>query len=67
LFIDGAWELITIEPIFPMLGTSLKDFYFSLNKDNSCKDIWINILEKAYAKILGSYYKLQIHNSMITF
>ena len=51
LFIDGEFQIIFLDDYFPIFkNTNIP--YFILNDNN---DLWILLLEKAYAKINGSY------------
>ena len=51
LFIDGEFQIIFLDDYFPVIkNTNIP--YFTLNDNN---DLWILLLEKAYAKINGSY------------
>jgi len=55
LCLDGIWQEIYIDDYFPC--DAKKNFpCFSFSKDGS---LWINILEKCYAKAKGSYYLLE--------
>ena len=51
LFIDGEFQIIFLDDYFPVIkNTNIP--YFTLNDNN---DLWILLLEKAYAKINGCY------------
>lgn len=61
LFKQGAWIPIILDDLFPMLRGS------EWNNDNrgmacahskECKELWVPLLEKAYAKYYGSYAAL---------
>lgn len=64
LFMDGKWQLFVIDILFPSYGTNITSkFIFSYTENY---DVWANIVEKAYAKALHSYYKLLIPNALFT-
>jgi calpain-15 len=48
-FIDGLWECVVIDDFFP---THNNKCVFSKNNRN---ELWVMLLEKAYAKVFGSY------------
>eukprot|EP01102_Stenamoeba_stenopodia_P011225 TRINITY_DN3431_c0_g1_i1.p1 TRINITY_DN3431_c0_g1~~TRINITY_DN3431_c0_g1_i1.p1 ORF type:complete len:1206 (+),score=321.89 TRINITY_DN3431_c0_g1_i1:183-3800(+) len=50
-FKDGEWRLVTIDDRIPC-GTSGKPFFASCKDPN---EIWVMIVEKAYAKLHGNY------------
>jgi len=54
LFINGIWELILIDDYMPYLGSYFKNFAFSSTTKN---ELWVMLLEKAWAKINGCYAK----------
>ena len=54
-FINGRWKLILIDDYFPARNTSFKKFAFAYS---STKEIWVPLLEKAWAKINGCYAKI---------
>ena len=54
LFVDGEFKIITIDDYFPVIsGTNL--FYFTRPSNF---DIWVLIIEKAWAKINGGYLNI---------
>jgi len=56
IFINGLWELVLIDDYFPCKENSVfKKFVFGSSKDN---ELWLSLLEKAWAKINGSYAKI---------
>lgn len=51
LFIDGEWQIIFLDDFFPVIkGT--KNFAFSRPNGN---ELWVLLLEKAWAKVNGGY------------
>ena len=54
-FINGAWKLILIDDFFPARNTSFKKFAFGYSTN---KELWVSLLEKAWAKINGCYAKV---------
>ena len=63
LFIGGSWELLILDCLFPFLGKNKKIFAFSYceNFDEEI-EVFVSLLEKGYAKLLGSYYRLLFEN-----
>ena len=51
---NGAWKLILVDDYVPCFGGSKKQFAFSSAHE---KEMWVVLLEKAWAKICGSYAK----------
>ena len=63
LFIDGEFQIIFLDDYFPCIkGTSV--FYFS--KPTSF-ELWLMLLEKAWAKVNGGYGNILIGNSSEVF
>ena len=54
-YINGKWKLILLDDYFPSRNTSFKKFAFAYS---STKEIWVPLLEKAWAKINGCYAKV---------
>ena len=54
-YINGIWKLILIDDYFPARNTSFKKFAFAYSTE---KEIWVPLLEKAWAKINGCYAKV---------
>ena len=54
-YINGIWKLILIDDYFPARNTSFKKFAFAYS---TSKEIWVPLLEKAWAKINGCYAKV---------
>ena len=52
--INGTWELVLIDDYFPCYGTRAKNLSFTSTNDN---ELWVILLEKAWAKLNGSYAK----------
>jgi len=52
-YIDGVWQCVVIDDLFP---THNGKPIFSKNNQN---EIWVMLLEKAYAKIYGSYQAIE--------
>ena len=55
IFINGLWELVLIDDYFPYIGTSFKQFAFGSSRGD---ELWLSLLEKAWAKINGCYAKI---------
>ena len=54
-YINGIWKMILIDDFFPARNTSFKKFAFGYS---TTKELWLPLLEKAWAKINGSYAKI---------
>ena len=54
-YINGTWKLILIDDFFPARNTSFKKFAFGYSTN---KELWVSLLEKAWAKINGCYAKV---------
>ena len=57
LHINGNWKEYVLDDLFPVFvnDKGLTEFAFSHTKDNN---IWVQLLEKAYAKAYGNYYTI---------
>ena len=55
IFINGIWELVLIDDYFPYTGSYFKKFAFGSSRGN---ELWLSLLEKAWAKINGCYAKI---------
>ena len=53
--INGQWELVLVDDMVPCTGRYSKKFAFSSANGN---ELWVVLLEKAWAKINGSYAKV---------
>ena len=55
IFINGVWELVLVDDYFPYVGYGFKQFAFASSQGN---ELWVAIMEKAWAKINGCYAKI---------
>ena len=55
LFLNGQWRLVLVDDYFPYEGFGFKQFAFSCSAEN---EIWVALLEKAWAKVNGCYAKI---------
>ena len=55
IFINGVWELVLVDDYFPYIGSNFKQFAFASSQGN---ELWVSILEKAWAKVNGCYAKI---------
>ena len=55
LYINGKWELVLVDDYFPYEGLGFKQFAFSCSAEN---EIWVPLIEKAWAKVNGCYAKI---------
>lgn len=63
LRVNGEWKLVLVDETFPCCVNSRGIRFFALASTPE-KEIWINLIEKAYAKINGGYDKI-INGSII--
>lgn len=54
LFIDGVWDLIICDAEFP-INYKKKLVYAQPSKH----EIWVLLIEKAWAKVFGSYVNIE--------
>ena len=54
-YINGQWKLVLIDDFLPYLGTSFKQFAMSKSESN---EIWVSLIEKAWAKVNGNYARI---------
>ncbi len=52
--INGIWKLVLVDDYFPCYGRWGKNFAFSATNGN---ELWVVLLEKAWAKLNGNYAK----------
>ena len=53
LYLNGKWKLVLVDDYFPCISNSnTKEFFFSCSFQN---ELWVSILEKAWAKVNGCY------------
>ena len=55
IYINGKWELVLVDDYFPYQGSRFKQFVFGSSSQN---EIWVALLEKAWAKVNGCYAKI---------
>ena len=55
IYLNGSWKLVLIDDFLPYTGQRFKKFAFS---SSAGKELWVAFLEKAWAKINGSYAKI---------
>ena len=55
IYLNGSWKLVLIDDFLPYTGKRFKKFAFS---SSAGKELWVAFLEKAWAKINGSYAKI---------
>ena len=55
IYINGKWELVLVDDYLPYQGNDFKQFAFSFSSEN---EIWVALLEKAWAKVNGCYAKI---------
>ncbi len=54
LRVDGIWKMVLIDESFPCIENKKDNKFFAFSSLNA-KLIWLNLIEKAYAKICGGY------------
>ena len=55
IFLNATWKLVIIDDFLPYTGKKFKKFAFS---SSGGKELWVALLEKAWAKINGNYAKI---------
>ena len=55
LYLNGVWKLVFVDDFLPYSGKKFKKFAFSSSGGN---ELWVALLEKAWAKINGNYAKI---------
>ena len=55
IYLNACWKLVLIDDFLPYTGKRFKKFAFSASGG---KELWVAFLEKAWAKINGSYAKI---------
>ena len=55
IYLNGTWKLVLIDDFLPYTGKKFRKFAFSASGG---KELWVAFLEKAWAKINGSYAKI---------
>ena len=55
IFLNGSWKLVLVDDYLPYSGKRFRKFAFS---SSGGKELWVALLEKAWAKINGSYAKI---------
>ena len=63
LFIEGEWQTVILDDFFPIYELRNKFVYGQSSK----KEIWFLLLEKAWAKVNGSYEQSDTGNSCLAF
>lgn len=58
LFVNGEPQVVVVDDYFPFDDTPEKDEW-ALGHVNKDWEIWVNLIEKAYAKVLGSYEAIE--------
>jgi calpain-15 len=56
LCIDGCWKAITVDDLFPVRNNK------PVFSQSSSNEIWVMLLEKAWAKVYGGYSNIQAGN-----
>ncbi|CAD2215189.1 calpain cysteine peptidase [Angomonas deanei] len=54
LFVGGKWTHVLLDDYFPTLG----NLPLFAKSTTSCRELWVSLLEKAFAKVYGGYNKL---------
>ena len=55
IYLNASWKLVIIDDFLPYTGKKFKKFAFS---SSGGKELWVALLEKAWAKINGNYAKI---------
>ena len=51
-YLNGKWKLVLVDDYFPVVGKTFKSFLFSHAIDS---ELWVSLIEKAWAKVNGCY------------
>ena len=55
IFLNASWKLVCIDDYLPYTGKKFRKFAFA---SSGGKELWVALLEKAWAKINGNYAKI---------
>ena len=55
IYLNATWKLVIIDDFLPYTGKKFRKFAFS---SSGGKELWVALLEKAWAKINGNYAKI---------
>ena len=55
IYLNASWKLIIIDDFLPYTGKKFRKFAFSSSYG---KELWVALLEKAWAKVNGNYAKI---------
>jgi len=55
IYINASWKLVIIDDFLPYTGKKFRKFAFS---SSGGKELWVALLEKAWAKVNGNYAKI---------
>lgn len=58
---EGIWQAVFVDDFFPCIPDA-KELYFARSKKRD-NQLWVSILEKAWAKLHGSYEKIEFGES----
>jgi len=53
---DGAWKQIIIDDYLPFISNESAPAF---GKCKNINELWVSLLEKAYAKYFGAYWKIE--------
>ena len=56
LFVDGVKRIIVVDDLFPFDSHKEK---WAFSRPEEQNEIWVQLLEKAWAKVYGSYFRIE--------
>ena len=59
LFIDGQWQIVIIDDYIPFLNINGEQYFIGCSPSENCNCCYFMLLEKAFAKVKGSYLDMQ--------
>ncbi|CAN0525978.1 unnamed protein product, partial [Ectocarpus sp. 8 AP-2014] len=71
--VGGKWQVVIVDDYFPALETSQADDDnkgLAVGHSYGARELWVSLLEKAYAKFFGSYAALEtghVHHALSAF
>ncbi len=70
LFKQGIWNPVILDDLFPMLQHNLwtnENKGIAVAHSKECNELWVSLIEKAFAKFYGSYSELErgyVHHAL---
>ena len=58
LFVDGKWKIVYVDDLLPCKQSSRAQSFTPVYSKGK-NELWVMIIEKAWAKVFGSYEKIE--------